>query len=92
METSSSEWWRDAVGPADRDLVCPRELLDSFDVWLSQRLSEARRRGQNLAFFDTDLLRDANGRWNGWAHILFDPDCPPVLGDRWTIYALFPED
>jgi len=90
MESRPSEWWRDAPGPADRHQVCPGDLLDSFDVWLSRRLSDARRRGRNLAFFDTDLFREPDGSWNGWAHILFDPDFPPVLGDRWTVYWLFP--
>ena len=90
IEIKSSEWWRDAPGSPDRDKVCPRELVTSFDAWLSQRLTDARRKGKNLAFFDTDLFRDAKGQWNGWAHILFDPDCPPALGDRWTIYEIFP--
>ena len=90
METRLAEWWRGAPGPVDRDEVCPRELVDSFDVWLSRRLADAQRKGRNLAFFDTDLFREPDGFWNGWAHIYFDPDCPPVLGDRWTVYEIFP--
>ena len=90
METGASEWWRDAPRAPDRDQVCPKELVDSFDAWLSRRLTDAMRKRKNLAFFDTDLFRDSEGQLNGWAHILFDPDCPPVLGDRWTVYEVFP--
>lgn len=90
MEIRPSEWWRGAPAAPDRDRVCPSELVDCFDAWLSRRLSDALRKGKNLAFFDTDLFREPGGQLNGWAHILFDPDCPPVLGDQWTIYEIFP--
>jgi len=90
MEKGFSEWWHHPSGPEDRHLVRARELLDSFDVWLTERLSVARTRRQNLAFFDTDLRRDPEGHWNGWAHLYFDPDDPPVLGRQWTVYRLFP--
>ncbi|OXE35976.1 MAG: hypothetical protein CGW95_10605 [Phenylobacterium zucineum] len=83
-------WLRDVPGPRDRHQAGPQELLESFDQWLSERLSDARRRGKNLAFSDAELHREDNGRWDGWDFIYFDPEDPPELDEQWTVYRLFP--
>jgi len=81
-------WWTDASRQDDRDTAGALALIESFDAWLSARLAEAYLAGKDLAFFDTALRKDEEGRPVGWAHVLLEPGCHPPLGESWTVYRL----
>lgn len=93
----SEMWWRrrpkrDEDGRDDRDEVDAAELIASYSAWLDDRTTQARRRGRDLAFFDTPLRAtgDPTMPYVGWSHVFLERGATPPLGESWTIYRLGP--
>lgn len=91
----SEMWWRRRPvrgpdGPDDRDQVDAAELIASYSSWLDDRTRQARRRGCDLAFFDSPLRRTADPTMPlvGWTHVFLERGAKPPLGESWTVYRL----
>lgn len=75
---------------ANAGALSARQILDAFDVWLSERVAEARAAGMDLAFHDRefDIAPGREPPLVGWSHMLLAPcGCPPK-GPDWTVYRL----
>lgn len=95
----SEMWWRRRPGsgreaPDDRDGVDAAELIASYSAWLDDRTGQARRRGCDLAFFDSPLKRtgDPTMPLVGWTHVFLERGASPPLGESWTVYRLGPKE
>jgi hypothetical protein len=90
-------WWRrrpERPEDSDRDAVDAAELIASYSAWLDDRTRQARRRGCDLAFFDSPLRRtsDPTMPYVGWTHVFLERGASPPLGENWTVYRLGDED
>jgi hypothetical protein len=67
-----------------------RDILDAFDIWLSERVGEARAAGMDLAFHDSefDIAPGREPPLVGWRHMLLAPGACPPAGPDWTVYRL----
>ncbi|WP_340645293.1 hypothetical protein [Phenylobacterium sp.] len=75
---------------ANAGALSARDILDAFDIWLSERVADARAAGMDLAFHDSDF-DIAPGREPalvGWRHMLLAPGACPPQGPDWTVYRL----
>lgn len=75
---------------ANAGALSAREILDAFDVWLSERVAEARAAGMDLAFHDSefDIAPGREPALVGWSHMLLAPGACPPKGPDWTVYRL----
>ena len=75
---------------ANAGALSARDLLDAFDVWLSERVAQARAAGMDLAFHDSDfdIAPSREPALVGWSHMLLAPGACPPKGPDWTIYRL----
>jgi hypothetical protein len=86
----SDMWWRRRPSRDDRDEVAAAELIASYSAWLDDRTTQARRRGCDLAFFDSPLRKtgDPTMPYVGWTHVFLERGAKPPLGETWTVYRL----
>lgn len=70
------------------------QLIASYSAWLDDRTAQARRRGCDLAFFDSPLRRtgDPTMPYVGWTHVFLKRGAKPPLGEAWTVYRLGDRD
>lgn len=75
---------------ANAGALSARDILDAFDVWLSERVAEARAAGTDLAFHDSefDISPGREPPLVGWRHMLLAPGACPPPGPDWTVYRL----
>ncbi|MBR7620026.1 hypothetical protein JKL49_11565 [Phenylobacterium sp. 20VBR1] len=75
---------------ANAGALSARDILDAFDVWLSDRVGEARAAGMDLAFHDSDfdISPGREPALVGWKHMLLAPGACPPKGADWTVYRL----
>ena len=77
---------------ANAEDISARVMLDSFDRWLSARVTEARAEGKDLAFRDDELGVDPSRDppLVGWIHVLLEAGAAPPAGPDWTVYRFKP--